>query len=398
MDKRFIFLFFSFLILSFFSSAGNAYALGLGGLPERLEILFEPNLTLSKTFYIINSDESEFPMIMSVQSDLKDYVNISEYEFMLGPRSSGNGAKMLSFTLSLPEKIESPGRHTITIYATQNVQNTGQGIVARLQLGYVFWVFVPYPGKYVEFDVKIENTTVNRSVKFTVDGRNRGNETIEEAEFIFSVYDPSGRLVASFASDKKSLQPNEEAEFTARWLANGVNPGKYSLVVEASYDGISQQKTMDFMLGSPTARILEVLANPIVNGSIGKITTTVASEWNERLTGMYVVLGLKKDSATYGARSNAFDLDPFGEANITTFWDTSNAGGVGKYEGLAILYYLNKTDNATFYVDVVEPALFGTQSYTLILIAVIAILIVIPLAMLLLRKRSKKKFGQKKLM
>jgi hypothetical protein len=339
-----------------------------------------------------NSDNSEFPVEMNVGGDLSDYVKLSEYEFVLGPR----GTKTLNFTLSLPEWIE-PGRHMIAISGMQKVPPVEHGIVARMQVGYRFFVFSPYPGKYIVFTVGIENAKVNETVKFTIDGVHRGNVTVQSAQAMFYVYDSEGNLITSLSSDKKSVEPGEKVNFASEWLATNVKPGKHKLVADLLYDGNKTEKTMDFMIGSPTVKINNVLVNPIVNGTIGKITVNVASEWDELIKDMYVSLDFSKGGAWYTTKSNSFDLDKFKEDNITVFWDTSNSEGPGKYTGLATLYYLNKTYNTTFYAEITEAGM-GPQTLTILLIAAIAILVALPLLMLIIRKRKKKGLSQKKLM
>jgi len=261
-------------------------------------------------------------------------------------------------------------------------------------------VFVPYPGKYIEFDVRVDNAKVNEKIFFTIDGINRGNETIHEAQFIITIHDPAGNIVKSLVTDKKTMQPNEKAQFIGEWLASGVSPGRYNMVIEASYDGIRHKKNMAFMIGSPNAKIVYVNVNPITNKAVGRITANVVSEWNERINGMSIMLSFKKEWATYQAAGNSFDMEPFGEANISIFWDTADSDGPGKYEGLAVLKYLNNTHNATFQIEVVEAGLFGMdqQTTTMLLVIVIAVLVAFPVVILFLRKRGGKKFEQKKLM
>jgi hypothetical protein len=370
----------------------------MAGLPDDYEIPFEPNLVITRNFFITNSDNSEFPVVMSVEGDLKEYVTISENEFILGPKNGGGGAKAMNFTLSLPEWIP-PGQHRLVIYGMQKVPEAEKGIVARLRVGYVFFVFSPYPGRYIEFDVKIENAKVNETINFMIDGISRGNESIQSAQATFYIYDAEGNLVTSLSSDRIPVEPGERVNLTAGWLAKNAKPGKHKLVAELLYDGNRTEKTIDFMIGSPTVKINGISANPIANGTIGKITVGVASEWDEILRDMYIVLDFRKGDASYSTRSKSFDLGPFKEDNITVFWDTSNSGGPGEYSGLATLYYLNKTHNATFYVEVAEPGFLGLgpDAFTMLLIAIIAVLIAMPIVMLVLKKKGGKGAKQTKL-
>ncbi len=393
-------IFYLFLFILIFLPA-PIYALGIAGdLPDVLEINFEPNLIYRKEFFVVNSDEYSMDINMSVESELKDYVSISEYTFLLGPKSTASGIKPLNFTVSLPEKIEKPGPYKIIIYATQYKPEAPgqQGLGARYQIGYVFRVFVPYPGKYVEFTVKIENPNINQSMRFLVSAVNRGNQTIDNAYIKFYLYDPENRQVADFMTESKKIAPTEYVNFIKEWFVENVRPGRYRLKTEVWYDGEKLEQTKEFMIGSPTAKILNVMAEPIVEGMIGKITALVAGEWNERIPDMYIVTDIKKGDYSTSITSETFDLGPWEERNVTLFWDTSKSKGPGEYQGLANLYYFNQTYNTTFILTLKQQGL--ELSATIIVIIIIVALIALSAVYVFYYKKkgNKEKYTQKKLM
>jgi hypothetical protein len=389
--------------------------LGIG--PVNVEIDFQPNLVSQNTVYVVNSGDYSIPIKMSVEGELADYVKLNTYDFILGPKSTPSGIFYVDFTVSLPEKVEKPGTYKIWIFATENPEQTNTaGIGAKLRMGMPIFVYVPYPGKYVEFiprenSVKIDNPNVNQTITFSIDAINRGNETIGDAKVIFSIYDPDDKSVTTFTTEGKPMPPSEKVTFTEDWLANNVRPGRYKLVTRMVYDGYRVEQTKEFLIGSPTAKIINLFYSPIVEGTIGKITADVGSEWNSRIPGMSILLEIRKGDFYTGVRSETFDLNPWQEVNITMFWDTSKiAGGLtaavagatisegpGEYSGNATVYYLNGTHSVPFSLTVIPKGFQFTTENVLIILAVV-LAIIFAVSALFYKRRSKKKFAQKRLM
>jgi hypothetical protein len=373
----------------------NACPLGIG--PVDLEVDFQPNLVYEQTFYVINSENYNIPIKMSAEGNLSQYVTFDTYDFILGPKSTPSGIHYVKATLSLPDKLEKPGSYKTLIMAIENYESgrltTGIGAIVRI--GTSITVFVPYPGKYVEFTVKIENPEVNKTIRFSADAVNRGNETINDAKAIFSIYDPEDNLIASFSSDSLQMPPSENINFIKEWFANNVRPGKYKVITRIVYDDYRAEQSKDFLIGSPTAKIINVTVHPIVEESIGRIVARVASEWNDKITGSYIILDIQKDDFHTSVKSENFELEKWEERDIEMFWDTSKSGGPGEYAGNATLYYFNGTYSINFPILVVAK---GPDFNTILLIIAAIILVIIFAAYAIFYKRgSKGKIVQKKL-
>jgi len=372
MRKTFLFFLFVFLLLS-----PCAQALGIG--PTEIEIGFKPNLNYTGVVYVVNSEGYNFPVEMSVDGDLKDYITLSEKEFVLMPKGTPGSIRYVNFTLNLPEKFEKPGAYKSRILATQKVSGEKGTIVSRVRVGAILTVYVPYPGKYVEFEVKIENAEVNKTVKFTASAVNRGNQTIENAYCVFRIYDLQGSVIGSATTDGKVMEPGRHVEFMGEWLASNVKPGKYRLVAEISYDDIKTKQEKEFMIGSPTIEITEINAEPIPEKTIGKIRTKVKSNWNEKIENIFLTIELKKNGFSTSLKSPSTDIEPWQEKYIDIYWDTSDSQGAGEYDGLATLSYLNKTAQKSFKVRVVKAGitLFTPEAVLLLLVVVIIIILAV---------------------
>jgi len=393
-------LFLLFLFLLFFSIVNTGFSLGIG--PTDNEVDFQPNLVYEKTFYVVNSENYNIPIKMLVEGELSEYMTLDRYDFILGPKTTGSGLQHVKLKLTLPESLERPGAHRNFICAMENFEAVTSGISARIKSCVSLTVYVPYPGKYVEFTVRIENPEVNKTIRFFVDAINRGNETIKNALFRFYVYDADNNLVTSLVTEGKRMEPNEKVNFVGEWLAKDVRPGRYKLVTRVEYDDYRREDTTEFLIGSPTAKIVNISASDIVKksedkvtarfveGSIARIIARVASEWNDKLTGLYILLTIKKDAFSTSVKSETFDLAKWEERDVTLFWDTSESPGPGEYTGYAVLYYPNGTHNVTFSIEV------KSKLSDLLMPLVIIIIIAVILAYVFHRRRGKK-VVQKKL-
>jgi|GEM_PF-2269403 len=385
-------LFFIFL----FSS--SAYSLGIGpsGPVSMPDVNFEPNLKIEKDIIVTNDQNYYFPVEMEIWGNLSEYATLSEYEFTLAPNGQLGDLKLLKFTLTLPENFE-PGAHIVAIRATQ-VAEVGPetpglvGAIVRVAVG--FYVHVPYPGKYLKTSMRIENAEVNQTILFIISAINRGNETIESAQGTIRIYDSSGRFIVALKTDKKSINPDQSVELIAEWPAFGIRPGEYGAAVVIEYDGFTTTLQKDFRIGSPTAEILNVTAQPIVNGTVGAIKTTVMSYWSSNIENAYVTITAKKGGYSGGSTSQSFTLRSWEKMDFVNYWDTSDVPGPGEYQGIATLYYLNKTDTKEFTLKVIEqPFVFPDLMWIIIIILIIMFVV---LVFLTLRKR-KGRFRQKKL-
>jgi len=92
----------------------NVFAIGIT--PGRTTINFEPNLQKQGYFSIINSENKEMSVVFMVRGNFSEYVTLSETyaEF-----SKEESTKSFTYTINLPSKIDTPGRHEIEIVALE---------------------------------------------------------------------------------------------------------------------------------------------------------------------------------------------------------------------------------------------------------------------------------------
>lgn len=391
--KTFLFI---FIIVFLFLFPANVLALGISG--SMGEFNFKPNMRVEKRVCVSNSVKGHFEVEMVLTGNMTEYATLSEEHFVLAPKGTPGGVKCIDFVLQLPEKLEKPGTHRLWVWAGQVLGDGGAGpgtmLGGRVELGTDIKVHVPIPGKYIEADMTIESGEVNETVTFTIDAINRGNQTIESAQGTIDVYDSNGKKATYVKTNSKRMEPSVRTELKAEWLAN-VDPGEYLANATIEYDGFTTFVSKDFRVGSPAAKILNVTAEPVVNGTIGTIKTKVISYWSQNIENAYVTLTAKRGGYSESSQSPSLMLRPWEKVDFVNFWDTSKALGPGEYQGIATLHYLDKTDTEEFTLKVIEKPGFVFPDVMWI---IVAILVVIFGVMILLTVRKKKeRFAQRKL-
>jgi hypothetical protein len=367
----------------------------LGISPGKITMDFVPNEEFEFEGYITNTGGGIIELDVYTDAELKDYLTLLTPDFIvLGPYES----VLYRFKLKLPEKFEIPGEHMGVIWAAQHLDEAGGGAVARVKVGAKIIVRVPYPGKYAVIKLDIENANVNDTVVFDITVSNLGKENITNARGEIRIMNMENRTIAVLQTEGKPIETAKSETLRATWFSD-VDPGLYQAKVTVSYDGEIAELERIFSLGAPLIKIVNVSAEPVINGTIGKILTKVRSYWNHDINNVYIELFVRDmDGETIAYdKSQNFDVERFSLPTITNYWDTTEGVPVGGYEGLVILHYLDKNDTAEVDLEVkLKPGFFiGIE--ILIIIAVIIVVAVVFVFFVFYRKR-REEFKQKKLM
>jgi len=381
----------SFLFFYFCFSFNSALALAIS--PGRITMDFVPNYEDEFKGYI--STQGEVNNIdVYVEGDLKDYITL------LTPSQIMVYADIpveYRFRIKLPEEFDKPGRHAGYIWAAEHVDPREGGAIARVKVGTTIWVNVPYPGKYAEIGFEIKNPNVNDTVIFQIPVSNLGKENITEAKGEIEILNPENRTIVILQTQGKFIESTKGETLEATWFSS-VDPGLYNAKVKVLYDGETASLERLFNLGAPLIKIVNVSAEPVINGTIGKILTKIQSYWNEKISDVKIEIAIKNaaDQTIGTTKSENFEVDAFSSPVITNYWDTTDGVPLGDFKGLIVLKYLDKNDTAEFDIKVTEkPFVFGTELLLLIVVAVgiVAVIVII----FVVRRKGKTKFKQKKL-
>ncbi len=384
----FIFLFFSLFFLT-----SSVSALGIA--PAKITMDFVPNEELEFEGRIFNTGGGTQELDVYVTGELEDYITLLTPDYVVfGPYQS----ELYRFRIKLPGEFERPGEHESIIWAREYVDPAeGGAVVARIRVGTRVIVKVPYPGKYAEIELGIENPNVNDTVIFDITVSNLGKENITRAKGEIEILDIENKTIIILQTDGKPIETTKSEKLRATWFSN-VDLGLYQAKVTVFYDGETANLERKFNLGAPLIEIINVSAEPIINGTVGKILTKIQSYWNQEIKDVYVELSIRdmEGKTIASDKSQNVKVWAFATPTVTNYWDTTEGVPVGEYKGFVVLRYLDKNDTGEVDLEVkLRPGFFiGIE--TLIIIAVIVIVILVVLFMFYMKKREK--FKQKKLM
>lgn len=383
----------TFFIFYYIFATHSASALGIA--PGRVEMNFMPGYENEFTGYVSSSNQEDIEMY--VDGELKDYITLlTPDRFTIYP----DKPVAYTFRVKLPETLERPGRHVGYIWAMQHVEAQPGVAIARVKVGTTVRVNVPYPGKYAEIAFTIKNPNVNDTIVFEIGATNLGKENITQAKGEIEILDQANDTLVMLQTEGKPIETTKTETLQATWFSN-VAPGLYRAKVRVLYDGETAGLEREFNIGAPLIKIINASAEPIINGTIGKILTKIRSYWNDEIKDAYLEVFIKDMAGKPFAqqKSENVNVGAFDAPVITSFWDTSEGVPLGNYTGLAVLHYLGTNDTKEFGIEVIaKPYAFASEWLLIIAVVIAGAAVVVFLVFLARRMKHKNKFAQKKLM
>lgn len=329
------------LLAMFSAAAVNAAAIGVT--PGRTTVDFEPGLEKTVTFTIINNDHKAFNAFVYADDELKDYVtaekNIVEFR-------ETDDSKPFTYKFKLPEKMEKPGDHWAKIVVMEMPAGAKEGeqvVMATTAVVHQLKVRVPYPGKYAEFDMAVQEAEPGATATFFVKIFNLGTENIYKAFVTIDVLGPTNEKIATLESEEIAIESKKGGELIIPWKAD-VNPGTYHAVATVNYDGKVGSVEKNFGVGALRLELLDVKVRNFALGGIAKFEISVENKWNQKVDGVYaeVVMSDQKGDTIASFKSASVDIDPLQRSALYAYWDTQGVAK-GTYDAKLILNYAGKT-------------------------------------------------------
>ena len=408
-NKLIFFLIFLFVAGPVYAGSTTPVLVGstssLGITPARTTIDFEPGLSRTIDFDIINSGGNDMSLVIATQGDLGDYISVPSGDLSI---SSNEGSKTFSYSLNLPSKLE-PGLHTgeVVVINLPEESFSGEAYVrATLAVITQVYVYVPYPGKYAEARLNIVNADKGDEVNFIIPIVSLGEFDLTSVKANVDIYNKGGEKVDSFNTNDISVPAGEKKEIIHKWKAD-VPIGEYRAEASLIYDEGTISLEGTFSIGSRDLELQEISVDSFSLGEIAKLEMLIENKWSEPISDAYIetqILNNKGDVVSE-FKSASYDVEPLKKQTFVSYWDTAGVL-VGNYETILSIKYGDKssTKRLEFQVDKNKLTILGLgyviseggeeggmSSLVIILIGVIGILVLINLLwFLLLRKRLKK--------
>jgi hypothetical protein len=383
---------------------GSVSALGVT--PARTTLDFKPSLSKTVDFEVINSGEKDIKLVLAVQGELADYIKLPSTSVSV---SASERSKKLSYDLNLPSDLK-PGLHTAEVYILElpSGSEVSEAYVrATLAVVTQVYVYVPYPGKYANADMRVINAGSDGKVTFVFPVVSAGEFDLTSVKAQVDIYNKMGEKVDSFTTESIAIPSGEKKELVYKWDASKVSVGEYRAVASLAYDEGTVNLEETFSVGSQDLELQEITTNRFSLGEIVKLEMLVENKWSEPISGAHIETSILNDRGDLVSKfeSASYDVEPLKKQTFVSYWDTAGVKE-GAYETeVAILYGDKKSTNSLkFQVAQNELKVIGlgyvisadgeggsSNTLVVVLIAVIVVLVLVNLLwFMLLRKRLKK--------
>lgn len=326
--KKLLFIF-VLLILS------NICALGIT--PARTTLNFEEGMQKNIPFKVLNSESKDLDVSISVRGKLAQYVTLSDTSAHF---SSNEKEKEFYYTFNLPENLDEPGTHEaeILVVEEKNIDDEVVGTQISETVGVItqLHIYVPYPDKYVESNLKVVDS--GGTTNFLVPVLNKGSLDIDNLNVVIEIYSLEGDLVDSIESDEKSLGVRQRTEFQLSWESDVV-PATYNAVAKIYYDGNFQEKEIEFNVGELALEVLEINVNGFELGEVAKFEALVQNNWGDDLKNVFLNILVYDEGKTIADfRSQNYDINALDKINMIAYWDTAEISE-GTYDASLVLRF-----------------------------------------------------------
>ncbi|HKL24203.1 MAG TPA: hypothetical protein VJ912_02625 [Candidatus Nanoarchaeia archaeon] len=354
----------------------NMLDASLGLTPAKRSLNFEPG-SKSVFEYRVNTDNPEKELILYSKGNLSEYVSLNK-EKLIG----GGGFKA---TLSLPEKIEKPGRHRILIGVKEKIDKELATVGTSVAVQGVIYVHVPYPGRYIEINnFKAENANAGEPVRFSFELINRGKEnlTIKPEIEIYS----KNKKEETLNFKTRKLETGKNIKLKKDLQTQDYNPGEYYANLIVDYGNKTKEKT-NFRLGTLKVDILNHTKSIKLEG-VKRFDIKVESKWNNKIPNLYGIVTFYNESSVISKiKTPSSTIEPWEKKQISGFLDTKKFNEEEYKANITLKYSGNSTEKMSNVTFIKEDSLF-TNPW---IISIISAIIIVGGALIVIYLRKNKK-------
>ena len=350
---KFLISFVSAILICFFLAQS---ASSIGMTPASREIFFEPGLFRNFSFVAIASPKDDILVRPYASGDLANYTRVPDRTyFLIAGESTGMWGE-----IHLPQEM-TPGVHRLgfgIMEETPPVAGGYAGVVAKMGVESLLFVRVPYPSKYVELKMNIEDTALGDDAVVIMTVSNRGSLDLEDVQGFVDIISPAFERVERVAYSQGSvyIPKMETRTFTAHWNTSKHNPGDYQAIATVNYDGNVTSAKRDFRLGDLQININNFRVNDTVSGEIAKFVADLKSIWISNIPQVFNrVAIMDTDGNVVGeTKGETIRMGNWGEYPLEIYWDTENTPE-GDYVAEILLEYGERNNTASTTFKITNP-------------------------------------------
>jgi hypothetical protein len=240
--KKRILFFMLFGIFIIFNSSG-IFARTLGITPAFLDTGFVPSGKFLVNFQVLGAEPDQ-NLSVYADGDFAEYVHFDKDSFI--------GSQGFTAYIDLPEVAKKPGKNNLFIRVVERESGKSGGVSAKLSVGVLIRIKVPYPGQYAEinsFDVNDANYGEQINLALTVDSL--GNQSIFARPNI--EISSQKKIIDNILFQEKEI-PNQTLWTFEKTLEGKYEPGDYTATAIVKYgetlNPVSINSTKKFRIGT----------------------------------------------------------------------------------------------------------------------------------------------------
>ncbi len=377
MKKQVILLIFIVCILNLKLSSA---ALGLA--PAKVEFNFKP-YEIHTINYQIFSDKPNKTIDIYSEGILENYTTFDKKRVV--------GAATFTATITTPAEIQEPGTHRFTIGVRENTTGEGQTgfFGTAIAIEAAVFVNVPYPGKYADASISVEDINVGEPLLLSITVISRGKENIT-ANVNVDIY-TDGDKIDSIDFGSKLIESQQKKDYVKQVDSVKYGAGSYRAVATINYGGEKPATAeTDFKIGSLNVEIINWTKEFII-GEINNFNVEVESKWNNDIEDVYAQLLIYNDTemnqTIVDIKTPSEKLSRWSRQNLTTFIDASSIKK-GIYNAEIKVFYENNFTGKNF------KAVFKSKpkkTIYIVLGAVVLVFVIIMVIIIIKRKKKNKK-------
>lgn len=332
--------------------------IGLGITPGRSNLDFSPGIEREFSFNVVNTEHKKMNVAMIVEGDISSYIIIDN---KVNSFSSEEESKSFKYKVKLPNTL-SPGVHKADIIVQEladDIKDNGMVIKATVSVVTQLYVYVPYPGKYIDVSMDIIKDQKSNVMNFYIPVISRGEEKIDNIKATIEIYMGLDKIT-SFSTTRVSLGKGERSELSGNW--NPESPeGNYLAVAEINYDGQKIKINKTFSIGNESIELLSIGANDFKLGDVAKIKILVQNKLSLDVKDANAFLRIFDSSMEKVAdlKSDNYEVPSKSNKEIVIYWDTEKILK-GRYSSELKVNYDKKFLLKNFKVDVSDNSILFT--------------------------------------
>jgi len=367
MEKRVIVLLIILVFLPLVSALGIS--------PAKKYVNFKPNLELEYSFKIFADSKQKIELYAA--GEFSDLVTFDKKELV--------GGGSFKVRIKLPDKIEKPGEHRILIGAREKAEEEEMlGTVVAVQAPIV--VFVPYPGKYAEVSLSANNANVGEPIKFEVNVKSLGNESIIATTNI-EIYNANEEKIETLYLGTKKIDNQTSAVFKKTLDTKNYQPGNYEALAIVDYQEGVAKANKKFRIGHLFVNITNYTKEVIKKG-IQPFEIEIESLWNDKIDNVYAkVFVNKQNHSVITFQTPSAELNEWEKKTLLGYIDTDKLK-IGRYDLKIVVHYVENSTAIDGKLDVVRKS---QLVFYLLIIGIIIAVISLGIGVYLWRRHAKKK-------